>query len=214
MSADPVGDIDVWVPTPAKAAPGWMITFADLLSLLLAFFVLMFSTMSVDERQWERLIAPISDYLRPGAPPPPGTGEPPVAGRRALESGYVSTLLESLKLSDPALTGAAIEHSDDRVRLRLAPAPAAHWITAERPPLAGLAGLAAGLDLPLTVSVTVPPARGADAATWEIALDGAGAVAAELQRLGVTRRPAVEGAIGAGDQAEVAIEFETPHALP
>ena len=36
-------------------APGWMATFADLMSLLLAFFVLLFSFSSIDDQLYKEM---------------------------------------------------------------------------------------------------------------------------------------------------------------
>ena len=40
-----------------------MITFADLMSLLVSFFVLLFATTTVERHDWERVVLPISEYL-------------------------------------------------------------------------------------------------------------------------------------------------------
>ncbi len=46
-------DEDVFVSEPANMA--WLFTFADLISLLITFFVLLFSMKEVDESQWDVL---------------------------------------------------------------------------------------------------------------------------------------------------------------
>lgn len=42
---------------PPKGAPAWMNTFADLMNLLLCFFVLLFSMSSVNEEKFEKVVA-------------------------------------------------------------------------------------------------------------------------------------------------------------
>ena len=42
---------------PPKGAPAWMTTFSDLMNLLLTFFVLLFSMSSVNQEQFELVIA-------------------------------------------------------------------------------------------------------------------------------------------------------------
>ncbi|NOZ43249.1 MAG: OmpA family protein, partial [Alphaproteobacteria bacterium] len=51
-------------PPPRKAAgESWLIIFADLLSLLLTFFVLMFSMSSVQISQWQAAVKSLSENL-------------------------------------------------------------------------------------------------------------------------------------------------------
>lgn len=47
---------------------GWMLTFADLLALLLTFFVLLFSMNSVQSQRWEELINVFAEELNPKRP--------------------------------------------------------------------------------------------------------------------------------------------------
>lgn len=42
---------------PPKGAPAWQSTFADLMNLLLCFFVLLFSMSTVDAEKWEKVVA-------------------------------------------------------------------------------------------------------------------------------------------------------------
>lgn len=44
-------------PEQAGGSPGWMATFADLMNLLLCFFVLLFSMSTVDAQKFEKVIA-------------------------------------------------------------------------------------------------------------------------------------------------------------
>ena len=47
---------------------GWMLTFADLLALLLTFFVLLFSMNSVQSQKWEELVNVFAEELNPKRP--------------------------------------------------------------------------------------------------------------------------------------------------
>ena len=47
---------------------GWMLTFADLLALLLTFFVLLYSMNSVQSQQWEDLVNTFAEELNPKRP--------------------------------------------------------------------------------------------------------------------------------------------------
>lgn len=44
---------------------GWLIIFADLLSLMLTFFVLIYSMNAVQYEEWESVVASLSDHLNP-----------------------------------------------------------------------------------------------------------------------------------------------------
>ncbi len=55
-------------PEPATAGRGsdiWMITFADLMALVLAFFVLLFSMSDLDAKRWDGVVASLSKELTP-----------------------------------------------------------------------------------------------------------------------------------------------------
>ncbi len=51
----------------AQTGGAWMLTFADLLSLILAFFVLLFATTSVKKPEFERIVKSLSQRLNPEA---------------------------------------------------------------------------------------------------------------------------------------------------
>ena len=53
--------------TPPNSA-GWMLTFADLLALLLTFFVLLFSMNSVQSQEWEEVVNTFAEELNPKRP--------------------------------------------------------------------------------------------------------------------------------------------------
>ena len=44
-------------PDEPKGSPAWMNTFADLMNLLLCFFVLLFSMSTVDAEKFEKMVA-------------------------------------------------------------------------------------------------------------------------------------------------------------
>ncbi len=51
---------------PCKEAPGWLTTFSDLMSLLMTFFVLLFSMSSVDAKKYEQAVQSLSETLAGG----------------------------------------------------------------------------------------------------------------------------------------------------
>ena len=52
----------------APTSAGWMLTFADLLALMLTFFVLLFSMNSVQSQEWEELVNTFAEELNPNRP--------------------------------------------------------------------------------------------------------------------------------------------------
>ena len=48
---------------PPKGAPGWMVTFGDLMSLLLTFFILLLSFASMDKTKFEEALGSLQDAL-------------------------------------------------------------------------------------------------------------------------------------------------------
>ena len=73
---------------PPKGSPAWMNTFADLMNLLLCFFVMLFSMSSVNEEKFEKVIAsfPSTFSILPGGGASIGEGELISSGISQLEN--------------------------------------------------------------------------------------------------------------------------------
>lgn len=73
---------------PPKGSPAWMNTFADLMNLLLCFFVMLFSMSSVNEEKFEKVIASFQSTfsLLPGGGASIGEGELISSGISQLEN--------------------------------------------------------------------------------------------------------------------------------
>ena len=73
---------------PAKGSPAWMNTFADLMNLLLCFFVMLFSMSSVNEEKFEKVIASFQSTfsILPGGGASIGEGELISSGISQLEN--------------------------------------------------------------------------------------------------------------------------------
>jgi|HubBroStandDraft_1064217.scaffolds.fasta_scaffold00147_9 chemotaxis protein MotB len=182
---------DPELETPPGMAPGWMITFADLLALLLTFFVLVFATASVDQKDWQRVVQPISAYLTGRTIAAPAVAPPAPANPARDDLAYVSTLLDRLVADVPALAGAVVAREEHSVLLTLPPGAGG-----AAPPLADLARLLAGLDNRIEILAhggTDPSPHAAPLADWRRALEKGLAVAAELRRLGYARPISASG---------------------
>jgi len=207
---------------PRSMAPGWMITFADLLSLLLTFFVLVFATSSIEQKDWQRVVQPISAYLTGRTITAPQVAAPePVQAK--LDLAYIATLLQRLVADVPALAGAQVMREEHALVLTLPPGKS--WIGGAAPPLADLARLLAGLDNRIEITLhggTDPSPHARPVEDWRRALQGASAIAAELTRLGATRPFEANGTVDlaggpAAERIEIEIEdiaAEAPHAAP
>lgn len=73
---------------PSKGSPAWMNTFADLMNLLLCFFVMLFSMSSVNEEKFEKVIASFQSTfsILPGGGASIGEGELISSGISQLEN--------------------------------------------------------------------------------------------------------------------------------
>ena len=198
---------------PRPRSPGWMITFADLMSLLVSFFVLLFATTTVERRDWERVVLPISEYLTGHRLEGKGAAEVPAPGTARLDLGYAAALLDKLVADQPALAGSAVRREEHRLVLRLPVAPIAHWTDAGKPPLADLARLLGNIENRVAVVAhrAVNPAPGADATRdWAAALGAANSVASALRRLGYPHPISLTAMIDLSDgdptRIEIAIE--------
>src|SRR5690606_33430339 len=109
------------LPAPYAAEPTtWLITFADLLSLILVFFVLIFSANAVQLSAWRILVNSLSDRLNPSlvrAERPddlPHLTAPMVAGR---EIAWLETLFTEKLAADPVLRDSRLRHLGDRLAI-------------------------------------------------------------------------------------------------
>ena len=100
--------------------PTWLVSFADLIALLLAFFVLLYAMQRVEHGSWEALIQSLSHSLRPS----PAIEDPePSADRnvenvvqlRAINLSYLEVLLRGRKAKEEALSGIMLRRRDDQL---------------------------------------------------------------------------------------------------
>lgn len=181
---------------PAISRQAWMLTFTDLVSLLLTFFVLMFSMSQLEIERWRAIAASISASLAmPAAGTAPreparlaiATGSP----RRALDLDYLAAVLRQNLAANPLATGIDLRRDDDRLVISvpadLAFAPGSAELAERSEPM-----LAAVASVLRTIANDVateghadpaPMAGGAFASNWELSLARAEAVASVLRTL-------------------------------
>lgn len=93
---------------PAVARRTWLITFTDLISLLLAFFVMLFAMSGVKVELWEAAIESLTKTLRPTATASPRTDAANVSHRAwdapAIDLDYLTAVLRNVQDDAPALS--------------------------------------------------------------------------------------------------------------
>ena len=102
----------------------WMVTFADLVALMLTFFVLMFAMSHVERYKWQSLVRSLAgslDSIRSVDDSKPAIAfqidqEVPVPGK---DINYLAPLISRRIEADPALSESIVRHDADRVVLSL-----------------------------------------------------------------------------------------------
>lgn len=190
--SDPIAEnFDFTSAPPATSpSPGWMITFADLLSLLLSFFVLLFATTSINHQDWVRVMQPVTLYFGGKPAALPGAVAPaPVPPVATLDMNYLTATLRQLVAQDPGLAGATVHGDDHRAVLTL-PAALLPCRRALDPGhrLAGLATLLGNVDNQVEIMghAGLDPTASAGPEAWAGALDLADRVAGMMAAAGVS----------------------------
>jgi chemotaxis protein MotB len=186
--------------------PAWLVTFADLVALLIAFFVMMFSTQKVDTGKWESLVEALSMRLNPTqtvviARPSADATVERLSPARATDLDYLESVLRDKARLQPELAGLSLFRLDDRLVLAL-PAELlfasgrADIVVSARPILFTLAGVLGtignGIDIVGHADPT-PLAGSPFRSNWELSVARAVSVANELQRAGYHRPLAPSG---------------------
>lgn len=94
----------------------WMLTFADMLSILLCFVVLAYALRTVPDGAREQALSAIREVFRPGSGSPSGVEVPPASPRGG---NYWATWLGLRVGKIPSLTGQRIEAHGAKASLAL-----------------------------------------------------------------------------------------------
>lgn len=182
-------------PPPESPSTPWMLTFADLVSLMLTFFVLMFALSGVKAERFDALAGSLSRALNPPLTQAAETGSAlrnvdRVAMLPGKELPYLAGILGGVIAETPALKGAHLELYDDRLELVLpvgaifaGSGPAVS--SAARPAVAALAQAVGGIGNRITVAARAPD--------WNLALARGGALANALRDAGFEKVLNVNG---------------------
>lgn len=111
--------------SPSEAnGESWLIIFADLLALLLTFFVLMFSMSSVQVSKWEALVTSLSENLNPNRAQIQEVDwknieASKVPQKEALSLQYLKKVFVDKLQYDPILSRSSVVLMDDRLVITL-----------------------------------------------------------------------------------------------
>lgn len=196
MRREPDIELDMVAPvdTDNKA---WMLTFTDLVSLLLTFFVLLFSMSSVKIDEWTKIIDSLSQTLNPApeqeiAKPTAQLNIGTLFRRRAVNLDYLSSVIEEKLSADPVLKDALIVRLEDRMVVALPGdllfEPGAATISENaRDAMFTLGAMFANVGNTIAVNGhtdPMPPSGEAFASNWELSMARAASVANAIRRGG------------------------------
>ncbi|MCE2510734.1 MAG: flagellar motor protein MotB [Alphaproteobacteria bacterium] len=189
------------VEAPKPASTAWMVTFADMISLLLTFFVMLFSMSTVASEKWEDIVYALEQNLNPGRKtlhiePSSSHDIRAVYVEPATDLVYLATVLQEQIVKNPVLSRS---HITEYERYLLISLPGdilfdrgtANITRPARQALFTLGGLLRNLQNQIdVVGHTDPlPLEGTQfTSNWELSLARAIAVSEELRHFGYTKK--------------------------
>jgi len=184
----------------------WMIIFTDLITLMLTFFVLLFSMSNVKVDKWKEAIDALSLSLNPAkvetvTPTTSQFNISTVFRKRAINLDYLASIMEETVAADPLLARSQLMRLEDRLIIALPgdllfESGRAVMTEQARKALFSLGGVLRNIGNKVGVnghSDPVPPKGGEYASNWELSIGRAAAVANELRRSGFTEDITVYG---------------------
>lgn len=188
------------IPKQGKTNAAWMVTFTDLISLMLTFFVLLFSMSSLQIDKWDQMTDTLSKTLNPSkvTTVAAATAEFNIGTlirRPATNLDYLSGVLQAGVGNDPLLAKSRIMLLQDRLVIALPGdllfSPGRAEMPEEtRSALFTLGGLLSNVSNQIAVNGhTDPRAPGEGSgftSNWELSMARASAVANALRQAGYT----------------------------
>lgn len=196
---------------PAFGRRVWLITFTDLVSLMLTFFVMLFAMSGVNVESWNGTSQSFTRTLNPSHSPPP---PPPVAARNvpmvvhapALDLDYLAALFRRIRQGSPELVETRLTRLPDGLILGLRPRDVFEGEGVTLSPAAAkmvsaVGGILGNFSNRISVRLHADPALMLEAgypSAWEGALVRAAAVANALRAAGYDREIAAYGLTDGG----------------
>ncbi|GAA0603047.1 flagellar motor protein MotB [Caenispirillum bisanense] len=190
--------MDEEIDSGDSGTAAWMVTFADLVVLMLTFFVLLFSMTTMKTDTWDAVSRAFSrtQQTEPQAPVSDRSMEFNIAARDvpvAMNLTYLEAVLHETLAADPLLSRARLSVAGDRLVLAL-PADVLFGADGAFSPageasLASLAGKLANLSNAISVSGHAAAGEGRGGSggftsAWELSMARAAAVANALTQAG------------------------------
>ncbi len=197
------------VPSYRLTAPAsaprtlWLITLVDLVTLLLAFFVLMFSMSHIEAKRYGALVKSYGDAFGAEADAPPSLARlPKIPAVTGEDLGYLEAVLKRAFAGTATLKDVQFRRTGQYLILSLpvegvfAPGSGAFTDTAATP-VFDLGGVLSNLKNRIAIvgSAVMTPAEGAEA--WALAMQRAETLADALARAGFQQPITVLGRGGA-----------------
>ena len=183
--------------TDAKTDQSWMLIFTDLVSLMLTFFVLLFSMSVVKVDAWNNVVSALSQSLKPSERKAQTEATSrfdisTLSMRTAINLDYLASVLEKTMASDELLKNAQLMRLEDRLVIglpgdRLFFSDDAVLSLDARKALSNLGGVLRSIGNQIgTNGHTDPkPLKGSQyTSNWELSMGRATAVANALKRSG------------------------------
>ncbi len=103
----------------------WLVIFADLVALLLTFFVMLFSMSNVTEESWKKMVEALTKELNPESEEKVETAPATkknidlVFREQAIDLGYLRAIFEQKVIKNKALKGSQLTLLEDRLVVSL-----------------------------------------------------------------------------------------------
>ena len=196
-------------PTPAPAlrpsSQAWLVTFTDLIALMLTFMVMLFAMSKVEQRRWQNLVDALTQNLNavremPAAAPTALLDVEDVETLPGFDLDYLSALLSQNLAADPLLSDVLLTRVEGRLVIALPSAllfESGSVQPSARAPevLAALAGQLryVGNKIEVAGHADPRPPGGGIPSNWELSLARARNVAFLLNAAGLEGRIVARG---------------------
>ena len=208
------------IPPPERGTRVWLITFTDLVALMLTFFVMLFAMSNVKLTEWRSIINSLSQTLRPEVTktvPAPSSAFNigTIFRKRAIDIDYLASVLGEAIESHGLLSQGRIARLDDRLVITLSgdslfEPDGSGLATGGRQALFVLGGVLRNIGNQIDVSghADITQAARSYASAWELATARAATVANALRQSGYTDDIVAFGFADTANGAAVARRIE------
>ncbi|MCC9624108.1 OmpA family protein [Thalassospira sp. MA62] len=183
-----------------KGPPPWMLSLADLISLLLTFFVMLFAMSKVKIDRWDEVVDALSQSISPSPveetdEPTANMNIPRVYRKPAMNLDYLSAVIDDAIEDNSVLGEATMSRDADKLVISLPGdlffvAGSSDMTDRARQALFVLGGVLGNIGNRVGVQGHTDPrpvsGRGLFASNWELSLARAAAVANQLKNSGYT----------------------------